>query len=526
MRHWIWGAGCFCLALVVHTAVGAFQDEETAVEPGELARRNELVGKKVVLDDHVKYYVKRPGTEPDELQLQRTNVTFLVPRKFRLESKPIAALVHGVPRRDGTRLVCDVTELRAMAGDLERLESGVKGLSARDAETRQAWARWALKRAREFKDDALLKRAREVEAEAFRIETAMKRLGVDAPSEWLAMAKDARRRRVPEPEPAALAHRALRAKLKAATDVAELEAVVGEIEKFFPAAANEPGAARANVARWNELYEKDPAEAYREASENARKAFDRRLWADASERLIDAQTTGDIPAALARAERATTLLPEKKELAARMIEKAVSQARAHLATLRQAELKELADVLRNKLNRPEEATAVTREWLGIRKNRLNDTDALAPLSLAGLYEEMLGDTVTAVELLRKAWRIDPKSDEIAEAFRSRGYRKVQNEWVEAVPSGDGPGREARPETGRSKGLTGMTPEEVRQRMGGKPNQVCYLGSQGQLVEQWIYLDTQGVRYVNLLHSPGESKPRVVAFYTLPLKVKGGLGQSR
>ncbi len=73
----------------------------------------------------------------------------------------------------------------------------------------------------------------------------------------------------------------------------------------------------------------------------------------------------------------------------------------------------------------------------------------------------------------------------------------------------------------------MTPEEVRQRMGGKPNQVCYLGSQGQLIEQWIYLDTQGVRYVNLLHSPGELKPRVVAFYTLPLtKVKGGLGQPR
>ena len=76
MRHWIWGAGCLCLALVVRTAArGAIQDEETAVEPNELARRSELVGKKVVLDDHVKYYVKRPGTEPDELQLQRTNVT-------------------------------------------------------------------------------------------------------------------------------------------------------------------------------------------------------------------------------------------------------------------------------------------------------------------------------------------------------------------------------------------------------------------------------------------------------------------
>ena len=205
MSHRFWGSGCACLVLAVGAALGGFQDEEAAVEPSELARRDELVGKKVVVDDHVKYFVKRPGKEPDELQLRRTNVTFLVPGKLTWESKPTAALVHGVLRRDGARLVCDVTEVKPMAGDLERLENGVKGLSARDAETRQAWARWASKRAREFKDEALLKRAREVEAEAFRIETAMKRLGVDAPSEWLAMAKDARRRRVPEPEPAALA---------------------------------------------------------------------------------------------------------------------------------------------------------------------------------------------------------------------------------------------------------------------------------------------------------------------------------
>ena len=115
--------------------------------------------------------------------------------------------------------------------------------------------------------------------------------------------------------------------------------------------------------------------------------------------------------------------------------------------------------------------------------------------------------------------------EIADAFRVRGYRKVQNDWVEAETGGR-PGERMLERIPRSKGLTGMTPEEVRQRMGGKPNHVCYLASQGQqLIEQWIYLDTQGVRYVNLLHSPGELKPRVVAFYTLPAK-KGGLGRSR
>ena len=73
----------------------------------------------------------------------------------------------------------------------------------------------------------------------------------------------------------------------------------------------------------------------------------------------------------------------------------------------------------------------------------------------------------------------------------------------------------------------MTADEARQKLGGRPNYVNYLGSKGQLIEQWIYLDTQGVRYVNILHSPGDVKPRVVAFYTLPhTKVKGGLDQKR
>ena len=115
-----------------------------------------------------------------------------------------SALVRGVLKRDGSRLVCEVTELKPVAGDLDRLERGVSSLTAKDFETRKAWARWAERRANDFKDEALLKRARAVEGDALRIEADVKRLAVDAPEEWLAMAQEARRRQVPEPEPSAL----------------------------------------------------------------------------------------------------------------------------------------------------------------------------------------------------------------------------------------------------------------------------------------------------------------------------------
>src|SRR5262249_27144459 len=140
-----------------------------------------------------------------------------------------------------------------------------------------------------------------------------------------------------------------------------------------------------------------------------------------------------------------------------------------LGSLKTTELKELTGVLRDKLRRPDDALTVMREWLDIRKNRLRDTDADSPLELAAHYEEMLGDTVTAVELLRKAWRIDPNSKEVAEAFKNRGYRKVGDEWIVAAPEQAGRAADGRPEAGRSRSLTGMTADEARQRMGGKPN---------------------------------------------------------
>ena len=171
----------------------------------------------------------------------------------------------------GSRLVCDVTELKPVAGDLDRLENGVEGPGSQgfgNAEGLGAVGRAAVRR--DFKNDALMKRAAELEAEAFRIETAMKRLGVDAPEEWLAMAKDARRRKVPEPEPSAHWPTAPSAPSSPATpDVAELQddhpGNRGSSSPTPRAIATRP-ARRLRGGRQH--YAEDPAAAYREAPEN------------------------------------------------------------------------------------------------------------------------------------------------------------------------------------------------------------------------------------------------------------------
>jgi tetratricopeptide (TPR) repeat protein len=505
------------------------RDEPVSVEPADLEKRKDLIGKAIMVDDHVGYYVTRSGDDPDELQLKRTPITFLVPRRLRVpgSTRMTSAVVVGVLRDDRGRLVCDVSELRAVPKDMERLERGLAGLAAKDFETRKAWARWAERRAQSFSDKALRERALALEGEALRIESDTKRLGVDAPREWLAMALDARRRQIPEPEPSALAHRAFHSRLGAATVAAELKELIAEIERFFPAAAADRNAGQANLARVESPYAADPAGSYRSASPEIRKALDRRLWATATERLLTLDAATDLPTAMAVAERAATTLPEKPGLPAQLIASATRKTRQNLGALRLAEVKTLATLYRDKLGQPDEAQKTLREWLKSRQERLSSTDAEGRLLLANLYEELLQDRAACLELLQKAWKIDPGSKEIAEAFRSRGFRKVKDDWIDGAPASEpAPTPTAARGQSGAKDLRNLTPDEVRLTL-GEPKYISRVGSKGQLMEQWIFVDTRTIRFVNIVHVPGELRPRVIADYSLPpTALKGVSGSSR
>ena len=52
MRRTILAVVWACILGFECTSFGRFQEEATPVEPAELARRDDLVGKKVALDDH------------------------------------------------------------------------------------------------------------------------------------------------------------------------------------------------------------------------------------------------------------------------------------------------------------------------------------------------------------------------------------------------------------------------------------------------------------------------------------------
>ena len=507
-----------CSVLVAVSALTRAQQPQTPtlVEPSDLARRGDLVGQEVLVDDRVAFYVTRGGNDDDELQLKRTPVTFLVPRRLRpSQSRIVSAVIRGRLEQQGKQLVCRVEALDLKPPDLQRLEAALALLRPGDYRTRRAWARWAEHRAAAFQDQTLARRASALEAEALKIEGEMKRVTVDAPEQWLRMAREARDRKVAEPEPSALAHRALRARIASADGLTALRAVAAEIDSFFPGAGRDRASSKVSLQRWEARYAEDPASAYREAPEAIRKAMDRRLWSDVQSRIIETQPVADLTAANALADQAAEQLPERGDLPAKLLEKGVAAARRDLGTLRQDEIRRLADVYRNRLRRPEEARQVLRDWLDQKRSRLRDSDVEGRLALAPLYEEMVGDRVTAVALLRKAWDIDPSSRETAEAFRLRGFRREKETWVEASTQAPSAPVEPGRATVASASLIGLTADELKRRLIAEPTSRSYVASRGRLIEQRVYLDTGSVRYVNLLRTPGESQPRVIADYTLP-----------
>jgi hypothetical protein len=532
--------------VAVSSALGA-EPVALVVEPAELTSRADLLGRMVAVDDRVGRFqwhnnpsTTTPDRPYDEIYLKRTPVVFRLPPRLRYETAPraAAARIEGVLRREGNELVCDVTAVDLFPTDLERVQRAVALLDPRDAERRVGWARWAERRARAFAragDNAeapLLEQARRLEGEAILIEADV-RPGADPPRRWLELAHRARQRAIPEPEPGALAHRALAARLAAAATgagTADLEALVKDIEEFFPASAAPP-AGDVDLARWMEPYGNDPAGTYRIATEPVRAALDHRLWADATQLLLERRIAAEPQRGLELAQAAAGPLRDRPQVVQRLIEQAVRESSRDLTALRQADALELARVYREVLHQPDRARDLLRRWLDDQRNRrLSATDAEGRVLLAQQYDALLGAGArdTAVELLRDAWRIDPQSREVAEAFRRFGYRKVNDQWVEspqqaeadstasisgALPTAtDAPAAAAAPAT---TALRGLTPQQVRARLGGKPDHIVRTATQGQLLEQWIYRGVDQDQFVNFLHTPGDLLPKVVAYYARP-----------
>lgn len=542
--------GLLVLAFLQNEPNSRAQDpRSTPVEPGEITKHTELVGKPISVDDRGGFQYHNETKAFDEINLRRApEVTFRLPQDLWLRQSPPAAAirVEGVLHHDRDGWWVEVSSYKAHPPDLSRLNQAIAQLAPSDLEARERWARWALRRGEDFAkmakdrepnrptgEETLLARARQILGENVHY-LADHAPGKSGPEYWLKLAEQARADRVPEPEPSAQVHRALRAELANATTSESVQAVIRKVEELLPRAAERP-ASQFDTAEWEKAYANAPADAYRAAPADARPTFDHRLWADATERRIRLKIAENPQSTLAMAEEASRLLPDRPQLSAGLLDKGLNDAATEVGRLRQSEMEALAKTYEEKLGQPERARGLKRAWLDDRReHRLSPRDAEGRMVLADQYVSLLGDRGTAASLLIEAYKIDPSLPEAADALRRLGYRKINEEWLEpskakAVASKEMVGKAAaeagktspgEPETmparrADSDDLRNATPEDVRARFGGKPNKKVLVAGQGQVTEQWIYIVARQVHYVNFQRKGAETRPRVVAHYVLP-----------
>src|SRR5690242_4812867 len=114
------------LWLTAASVFGARPDAVT-VEPLDLIKHPELVGKVISVDGRVRLFQLHQERGIDEIILKGTPVLFRLPPRLRFPRSPDAAAVRlrGVLKQDGDQWYCDVTELELFPTDLERLNRGL-----------------------------------------------------------------------------------------------------------------------------------------------------------------------------------------------------------------------------------------------------------------------------------------------------------------------------------------------------------------------------------------------------------------
>ena len=482
------------------------------------------LGKEIVIDDRVKFFRPHPGRGLDELVLQAAEgVIFELPpplRPDRAERSAGSARVRGVPRKtnQGT-IVFAVKELELLPSDRDRLDAAIARLDPRDYSGRAAWGYWANRRGETYDDAKLRERGATLEEDAILLE-ADEHLVVDRPSLWLELARRAREHGLSQTLSAALAHRAFRSKINTTASHEAMAPILKEIEAFFPQAATTRFTRPKDFDEWLARYQADPAGAYRRAPKPVQDMLDRTLWADAIEARLRAAVKHSPRRGIEFAAEAREKLPERLKVADELRDLGVEASTKAVSELKESEIKALAESFDKGGGNSARLLDLYRHWLDdLREKKLGKNDVEGRITLAEQYIKLLKDRDSAASLLAAAEAIDAEAPKLVDAYRRLGFQKVNGKWTDPSKKPEQVAglaeREGEEKKSRKKDLIDMTRDDVISRMGGNPDAIVRVATQGAVLEQWIYRLNRGAHYINLTRSAGDSQALVGAHFILP-----------
>ncbi len=513
------GIFAFIVTLIGASSAFAQADEPVEVEPSQISKRPDLIGREILVDGRVRLFLPTAGKGFDEILLKGTetpngmDISFILPEGLRYPASPRgkSIRVRGVLRKDGDRWAVHVTAKPDLyLDDMKRIERGVSVLLPDDAESRSAWADWAKHRSRTYNDDALMATAEALHAEA--IELEFRKPTNRTAQGLITLAAKARAKGVAEPEPSALAHMAFRLRLASAKTAEDFDRLAADILAFLPRAKNR---SYGDAGLALEEYHRDPVTAYRKAEDSTRSALDRRLYCDAIAESYRVRSASADPKTLQDlSDEARSRIPDRPEVSNDLMRRSLDSGAESVTTLHKNEMLKLAQSLRI-AKQPERADRLIRTWLDDQKARqLSPTDATGRVDLAEDYLSLLKDKATAADLLREAVKIDETVRPTTDLrFQKMGFVRAGEDWKDpnapaAVASSSG--SDPSPPN-KDDPLIGLTPAEVKAQL-GEPKRVSRVATQGRISLQWAYDGMRGTTYIDFLQRAGDAQPAVIGRY--------------
>ncbi len=506
-------------ALVLSLVFAQRPDQgDHVVEPADLTKDPNLIGRDVTVDDRIRYFQPKRGSKTqilEEFLLKRSDVVFRLPPGLRPQYPPKQPAVRaiGVLQKENGQYFVDVISYELMPSDTERFDREIKRLGPTDTAGRMAWVNWAERRAKDFKDNELAARARALETESILIDA--ERTNPDD----LALANRARERQLGDDLVAALGHRAFQNRLRTSKSPADLAKLSRDVESLLPNALSPKPAS--GLDDWRTRMRTNPITVYRNASPETRAALDRALYVDVVQKQFETKLEASPDKALALADEATAKLPDHPEIARSLRDRGLNMTESKVTSMRLSDVEDLAKTFKDD-GQPDRAKKVLKEWLDQERQKLHRSDAEGHILLADQYNRLIGDRGSAGSLLSAALKADPQAKGVTDAFRRLGFRKSAdtNDWYDPTtiktPSEPTETKPAPRETNRNEGsLRGLSPAQVQARLGAKPDRIVRVSTQDETIEQWIYAGTRGRTIVNFRLPKGRGMAEVVSNYSLP-----------
>ncbi|MFG0335284.1 MAG: hypothetical protein ACF8TS_18145, partial [Maioricimonas sp. JB049] len=419
---------------------------------------------------------------PKEVRFRRCEMRFVLDRSFPRPRDTSNIGVSGRLTKVDGDIAFLVIDLKPMPSDMEALAVRRAGINTGRADSWYAVADWARQRGTFYDDDELLDAAKEL----YRQGLLTERSDLD------------------EVDAASLARHAERAAELDLSDrfIRELhyEAVVVEFERLrkLNRADLEPlrlrvvqqlPAAKRPVAKVDakllDAWTADPVDTYRKTPSEQRDVLDRLLYRQITRTMIERDAEPDDSNALAIAGRVEKELPELSDLAESYRKKGYAYEVSRADRLSRREMLTLAERFR-KHEDFERATQVIEAWLAAREPVRRREGALSLIAHAEDYIDLLSDKDKAAALYQAALALNPDLSSASDWLRRNGWTRVGEEWLrpgemppETVDPLDQAVREGRVQVG-------MTEQQAKAALGGKPEGRVRLVSLSRVEEIWLY----------------------------------------